>query len=84
MAMLFGFRYILLVLHRGTAQEAARALHRILANDDRARCLHAEAERVDPDLRTPVIAAALDRLNNQRASWGRRPLAGNAIPRQVD
>ena len=39
----------------------------ILANDDRPRTMHAEAERTPPHLLPPVVADLLDRNEHRRA-----------------
>jgi conjugative relaxase-like TrwC/TraI family protein len=53
------------VLQRGTKHQAAQRLRVILANDDRARTMHTEAERTERHRLPDRIAALLDR-NDQR------------------
>lgn len=63
-------------LRRGNKYSAAHHFRMILANDDRPRTMHAEAERTDRDLLPPVVAALLDRHDERRharrASWRAR------------
>jgi hypothetical protein len=40
----------------------------ILANDDRLRTMHAEAERTDRELLPPLVGALLDRNDERRAT----------------
>ena len=40
----------------------------ILANDDRPRTMHAEAERTERELLPPLVAAVLDRNDQRRAA----------------
>ena len=40
----------------------------ILANDDRPRTMHAEADRTDRELLPPLVAALLDRNDERRAA----------------
>jgi hypothetical protein len=54
-------------LRRGTKYAAAHYFRMILANDDRTRTMHAEAERTAPEHRHPIVAALLER-NGQRRS----------------
>jgi hypothetical protein len=54
-------------LRRGTKYAAAHYFRMILANDDRPRTMHAEAERTAPEHRHPIVAALLER-NEQRRS----------------
>jgi hypothetical protein len=53
------------VIRRGNNYSAAHYFRMILANDDRPRPMHAEAERTDRELLPPSVAALLDR-NDQR------------------
>ena len=55
-------------LRRGTKSSAAHHFRAILANDDRVRTLHAEAERTAPEYRHPVVAALLERNEQRRAA----------------
>jgi hypothetical protein len=60
-------------LRRGNKYAAAHFFRMILANDDRPRTMHAEAERTDRDLLPAVVGALLDRHDQRRhtrhASW---------------
>ncbi|WP_368834373.1 MobF family relaxase [Mycobacterium intracellulare] len=60
-------------LRRGNKYAAAHFFRMILANDDRPRTMHAEAERTDRDLLPPVVGALLDRhdqrRHDRRAGW---------------
>jgi conjugative relaxase-like TrwC/TraI family protein len=53
---------------RGTKYSAAHYFRMILANDDRPRTMHAEAERTDRELLPPLVAALLDRNDQRRAA----------------
>lgn len=55
-------------LRRGNKHAAAHYLRMILANDDRPRTMHAEAERTRPDLLPPAIADLLDRNEHRRVN----------------
>ena len=59
-------------MRRGNKYAAAHYFRMILANDDRPRTMHAEAERTDRDLLPAIVGALLDR-NDQR-----RPTTRNA------
>jgi conjugative relaxase-like TrwC/TraI family protein len=55
-------------MRRGTKHAAAHTLHMIVtANDDRARTMHAVAERTDREFLPAVVAALLDRNDQRRA-----------------
>ncbi|WP_201359049.1 MobF family relaxase [Mycobacterium paraintracellulare] len=60
-------------LRRSNKYAAAHFFRIILANDDRPRTMHAEAERTDRDLLPPVVAGLLDRHDQRRqqlrAGW---------------
>lgn len=60
-------------LRRGNKYAAAHFFRMILANDDRPRTMHAEAERTDRDLLPAVVGALLDRHDqrrqDRRAGW---------------
>lgn len=60
-------------LRRGNKYAAAHFFRIILANDDRPRTMHAEAERTDRDLLPPVVGGLLDRHDQRRqqrrAGW---------------
>ena len=60
-------------LRRGNKYAAAHFFRMILANDDRPRTMHAEAERTDRDLLPPVVGGLLDRHDqrrqDRRAGW---------------
>ena len=55
-------------LQRGNKYAAAHYFRMILANDDRPRTMHAEAERTQAQLLPPVIADLLDRNEHRRAN----------------
>ena len=75
-------------LRRGNKYSAARAFRSILANDDRPRTMHAEAQRTERHL-PPVVAEVLQRNEQRRrvrrsvcrhtserpAAWSCRPCA---------
>ena len=56
------------VLRRGNKYSAAQYFRTILANDDRPRTMHAEAERTPRHLLPPVVADLLDRHERRRAA----------------
>ena len=76
-------------LRRGNKYSVARAFRSILANDDRPRTMHAEAERTERHLLPPVVAEVLQRNEQRRrvrrsvcrhtserpAAWSGRPCA---------
>ena len=53
---------------RGNKYSAAHYFRMILANDDRPRTMHAEADRTDRELLPPLVAALLDRNDHRRAA----------------
>jgi conjugative relaxase-like TrwC/TraI family protein len=53
---------------RGNKYAAAHYFRMILANDDRPRTMHAQAERTDRQLLPPLMAALLDRNDERRAN----------------
>ena len=55
-------------IQRGNKYAAAHHFRTILANDDRPRTMHAEAERTDRELLPPLVAALLDRNDQRRAA----------------
>jgi hypothetical protein len=55
-------------LRRGTKYSAAHYFRMILANDDRPRTMHAQAERTDRELLPPLVGALLDRNDQRRAA----------------
>jgi hypothetical protein len=55
-------------LRRGNNHAAAHYFRMILANDDRPRTMHAEAERTQAHLLPPVIADLLERNEQRRAN----------------
>jgi hypothetical protein len=55
-------------LRRGNKHAAAHYFRMILANDDRRRTMHAEAERSEADVLPPVIAGLLERNEHRRAN----------------
>jgi hypothetical protein len=60
-------------IRRGNKYSAAHHFRVILANDDRPRTMHAEAERTDRELLPSRVAALLDRNDQlrakRRAAW---------------
>lgn len=54
-------------LRRGNKYAAAHYFQTILANDDRPRTMHAEAERTSRDLLPEAVATLLDRHDQRRA-----------------
>jgi conjugative relaxase-like TrwC/TraI family protein len=56
------------LLRRGNKYSAAHHFRTILANDDRARTMHAEAERAERHLLPERVAALLDRNDERRAT----------------
>ena len=65
---------------RGNKYSAAHYFRMILANDDRPRTMHAEADRTDRELLPPLVAALLDR--NDNAAQRGAPRGGNTTPRR--
>ncbi|GAB4995171.1 MobF family relaxase [Mycobacterium avium subsp. hominissuis] len=59
-------------LRRGNKHAAAHYFRMILANDDRPRTMHAEAERTDRDLLPEAVSALLDRNDRRRADRAQR------------
>jgi conjugative relaxase-like TrwC/TraI family protein len=55
-------------MRRGTKYSAAHHLRMILANDERARTLHAHAERTPPHQLPPVVADLLERNEQRRTN----------------
>jgi hypothetical protein len=55
-------------LRRGNKYAAAHYFRMILANDDRPRTMHAQAERTDRELLPPPVAALLGRNDERRAA----------------
>jgi hypothetical protein len=55
-------------IRRGNKYAAAHYFRIILANDDRPRTMHTEAERTDRELLPPQVAALLDRNDERRAA----------------
>jgi hypothetical protein len=55
-------------IRRGTKYSAAHYFRMILANDDRPRTMHAEADRTDRELLPALVAALLDRNDQRRAA----------------
>lgn len=69
-------------LRRGNKHAAAHYFRMILANDDRPRTMHVEAERTERDLLPSTVATVLDR-NDQRRSvrankWRQQDAAARA------
>ena len=56
------------ILRRGNKYAAAHYLHKILANDDRPRTMHAEAERSPREQLPDEVAHALDRNGQRRGA----------------
>jgi hypothetical protein len=58
---------------RGNKYSAAQQFRMVLTNDDRARTVHAEAERTEshllPDLVTELLQRNSDRCQTRRAAW---------------
>jgi conjugative relaxase-like TrwC/TraI family protein len=55
-------------VRRGNKYSAAHYFRAILANDDRPRTMHAEADRTDRELLPPLVAALLGRNDERRAA----------------
>jgi AAA domain len=55
-------------IRRRNKYAAAHHFRAILANDDRPRTMHAQAERTDRELLPPAVAALLDRNDERRAA----------------
>jgi hypothetical protein len=55
-------------IRRGNKYAAAHYFRIILANDDRPRTMHTEAERTNRELLPPPVAALLDRNDERRAA----------------
>ena len=70
------------VLRRGTKYSAAHCLRVILANDERPRTMHAEAERTGRELLPEFVGQLLDRHDSRRAArrraWRRYSAAERA------
>lgn len=56
------------LLRRGTKYSAAHYFRTILANDERPRTMHAEAERTDRELLPGIVGRLLDRHDARRAA----------------
>ena len=56
------------VLRRGNKYAAAQYFRTILANDDRPRTMHAEAERTERDLLPDVVSNLLERNDQRRTA----------------
>ena len=57
------------VARRGTKHTAAHALQMILANDDRPRTMHVEAEHTAREHLPDIIGQVLDRHAQRRGTW---------------
>lgn len=61
------------VLRRGNSYSAAHYLRAVLANDDRPRTMHAEADRTDRALLPEIVNRLLDlhdsRRGTRRDAW---------------
>jgi conjugative relaxase-like TrwC/TraI family protein len=55
-------------IRRGNKYAAAHYFRMILANEDRPRTMHAEADRTDRQLLPPAVVALLDRNDQRRAA----------------
>ena len=55
-------------IRRGNKYAAAHYFRMILANDDRPRTMHAQADRTDRELLPPAVGALLDRNDKRRAA----------------
>jgi hypothetical protein len=71
------------VLRRGTSYSAARYLRTILANDERPRTVHAEAERTDRELLPEIVDRLLARHGARHAArrqtWRKHTAAQRAF-----
>ena len=56
------------MLRRGTKYSAAHYFRKILANDERPRTMHAEAERTDRELLPDIVGRLLERHDARRAA----------------
>jgi conjugative relaxase-like TrwC/TraI family protein len=68
-------------LRRGNKHAAAHYFRMILANDDRPRTMHAEAERTDRGLLPDAVSTLLDRNDRRRAERAERWRQHNAQAR---
>lgn len=57
------------IARRGTKRAAAQALQMILANDDRPRTMHTEAEHTAREHLPDIIDQVLDRHDQRRGTW---------------
>ncbi|MGU3649850.1 MobF family relaxase [Mycolicibacterium sp. A43C] len=75
-------------LHRGTVRDAAQYFRTILANDDRPRSMHTEAERAARKLLPQAVANLLDNNDQRRhqrtAEWQRHSAAACAREQAYD
>jgi hypothetical protein len=55
-------------LRRGTKYAAAYSFRMIMANDERPRTMHAEAEHTDRELLPDIVGRLLERHNARRAA----------------
>jgi len=69
-------------LRRGNKHAAAHYFRMILANDDRPRSMHAEAERADRELLPDAVSALLERNEQRRAARAGAWRAYQAAERQ--
>ena len=71
------------VLSRGTKYAAAHCFRMILANDERPRTMHAEAEHTDRELLPDIVGRLLDRHDARRAArrqaWHQQTAAQRAF-----
>jgi ATP-dependent exoDNAse (exonuclease V) alpha subunit len=76
------------VLRRGNTYEAAHYLRTVLANNDRPRTMHAEAERAERERLPAIVSQSLDRheqrLVARRESWRRQAAAERAFRATYD
>jgi hypothetical protein len=69
-------------MRRGNKYAAAHYFRMILANDDRPRTMHAEAERTDRELLPDVVSALLDRHDQRRRTRAAHWRQHNAAARE--
>jgi hypothetical protein len=67
------------VTHQGTKYFAAHKFRMILANDERPRTMHAEAEHTDRELLPDIVGRLLDRHDARRAAPGANTLPPDAL-----
>jgi len=76
------------VMQRGTKYSAAHYFRMILANDDRPRTMHAEAEHTDREQLPEIVGRLLDRHDARRAArrqtWREQTAAERAFYERYD